>query len=93
MKRSKAFLAFSGAVLAIVGVASARAHYSANRQGYYSIGLGTCTNASLLIGFTVGVASSPKILVTRQAGLNRAIYTEKNTHLCLGKILYTKQGE
>jgi hypothetical protein len=93
MKRSEVFLALSGAVLAFVGVASARAHYSIEKTGFYSIGLGSCTNASSLLGYTSAFPINPKVLVTHQAGLNRAIYTEKNTHSCSGKVLYTKTDE
>jgi hypothetical protein len=93
MKRSKVFLALSGAVLAIVGVASARAHYSPAKTGFYSIGLGSCTNASTLVGFTKASAPSPKLLVTKENGVNRQIYTAKTITPCVSKPLYTKQGE
>ena len=86
MKRSKIYLGVTTCLLAIVGVAAARAHkFSAQHHGFYGTQKsggtnGTCLHLSAVFS-TQG--STPAVTKT---GANYPVYTKSNTSGCTQSI-------
>jgi len=90
MKRSKFFLAGTSFLLAIVGVAAAKAHRNTAVTGFYKNG-GNCNLASQTKGFTVNHKTT-SVLKHTTGGVsgNFTLYSKSsNTPSCIGSPLYT----
>jgi hypothetical protein len=81
MKRSKAFLALTGAVLAIVGIASAKAHRSTAVGGFYTSTRGFCTKASNTQGYTHNLVANTLVTVVSGRGTFK-VWTKSGDAAC-----------
>ena len=87
MKRSKIFLALTTGLLAVAGVAAAKAHWNAfTKPGYYTSSRLLCTVVASSY-YTVGskFASS----ATAKVGSHKLFTVRRTTAECSGAVLYT----
>lgn len=91
MKRSKLFLAATGAILAIVGVVSAKTHRIAKINGYFTSTRNLCTQISVTKGVTVNSSTTSNVVHTILSRGTYTVYSVKNaTSKCGGNKLYTQ---
>lgn len=97
MKRSKVFLAFTGAALALVGIASAKAHRTAKSTGFFTSSNLKCTKVSVTQGYTV-TDETGGVLYSKPGSVKYTVWSKENTSglchlLSTNHKLYTQTTE
>jgi hypothetical protein len=81
MKRSKIFLAISGGLLAVVGIAAAKTHRSGLTPGYYTnpnTANHFCTVVSQITGYTTSSLEGSTLKTQVDVNLSYTVWSKEN---------------